>query len=226
MQLTIFSIMLSSLLFTAVAVPTDATFPRISKITLSQVPNVTYFGAEMKITGQLVDAATGEGLPNREIQVINNEPSGSEVLFSTETRKYGYFVASWKNQTENTMDTTMHLLVSYDGSEEYTASVSREHTVTVKLLPLEVEFLYLKNVYNQGESTEIIFTVSSLGKPVEPDVLRVIFNSKVVNPAVYGKGNYVYETDPLSADLPNQFFVGVSKDGYESTSRMITLRVV
>ncbi|MEM2761028.1 MAG: hypothetical protein QXW73_09615 [Nitrososphaerales archaeon] len=121
-------------------------------------------------------------------------------------------------------DKTIHLIVKYDGSLEHTASVSREKTMMVKLLPLEVQFQYLRSFYKEGESAEIIFSVTSSRQLVEPDVLHVSFNVKPVTNVTYGTGNYVYETDPLSKGH-NQFFVSVSKYGYETLSRIITIHV-
>lgn|SRR5574341_33956 len=125
---------------------------------------------------------------------------------------------------EDPRDKTVHLIVKYDGSANYVGSISREHTITVRLLPLEINFLYLKSSYKQGETPEIIFEVTSRGKLVKPDIIYASFNGQIVTPAVYGTGNYVYETTPLSKGH-NQFFVNVSKVGYETVSRIITIRV-
>lgn len=216
--------LLSAVLLVSSMSSLEAKPAKVTMITLNQVPKSAYFGDEVKVTGQLIEAATGNGIANAEIKIIDNKPSGKEVLATTKTRKYGFFAASW-NVSIDSKDTTIHLLVKYDGSEDYTASVSRQHSVKIKLLPLEITFLYLNNFYRQGESPEIIFTVSSFQKPVEPDVLRASFNGKPAKVDVYGKGNYVYETEPL-AKGHNQFFVNVSKAGYETVSRIITITVV
>jgi hypothetical protein len=197
---------------------------KVTTIVLSQVQKSAYFGEELKVTGRLLIASTGEGIANADIKIIDNEPVGQKILVSTKTRKYGYFIASWKTEFGE-RDRTMHLIVKYDGSADYTASVSREQTVMVRLLPLEINFLYLHSYYKEGDAPEIIFMISSLRNPVEPDVLRVSFNGKPVKVDSYGSGNYVYQTEPLSKGH-NQFFVSVSKDGYRTASKVITIHVI
>lgn len=217
-------IMFSIVLLFAGTTSLDARSTKVTAIILNQVPTSAYFGDELKVTGKLIEAATGEGIANAEIKIIDNKPSGQEVLVTTKTRKYGLFTATWNASLDDPRDRTMHLRVKYDGSADYTASISREHTIMIRLLPLEIKFQYLKSFYKQGESIEIIFTVTSLQKPVEPDILRTNFNSKPVTVTAYGKGNYVYETEPL-AKGHNQFFVSALKDGYKTVSRIITITV-
>jgi len=202
----------------------EAGSTKVTSIILNQVPTSTYFGDEIKATGKLVEVGSGRGIANAEIEVIDNKPSGQVTLLSTKTRKYGFFTATWMVSLNDPRDTTMHLIVKYDGSANYTASVSKERGITVQLLPLEIKFQYLKSFYNKDESAEIIFTITSLQKPIEPDVMHVNFNSKPITPVSYGIGNYVYETDPLSKGH-NQFFVSALKDGYKTVSRIITITV-
>lgn len=211
-----------TLLFSGAA--SFAVNPKVTTITLSQVPKSVYFGDKITVTGLLIEAGTKQGVAKAEVQIIDNRPAGEQVLASTKTRKYGYFTATWNAALDDPRDRTVHLVVKYDGSTDYTASVSREQTIMVKLLPLEITFQYLKSSYSNGESAEIIFSVTSRQKLIEPDVLHVSFNGKPVKVDVYGTGNYVYETGPLSKGH-NQFFVNVSKYGYETVSRIITIDV-
>lgn len=213
------TIILSAVLLFSGIPYVQGSLPVPTSIILNQVPKSAYFGDELRISGQLIESVSREGVFNAKIKVVDNKPSGQEVLVTTTTRKYGLFTASWKAPIED-RDRTMHLIVKYDGSEGYTASI-RDQTLMVKLMPLEVKFQYLQNVYKQGESVEIIFTVSSLQRPVEPDIIRTNFNAKPVTVTAYGMGNYVYETGPLQKGH-NQFFVNVYKEGYKTVSRSIT----
>ena len=217
------ALLLSFALLLASTASLEATPAKVTAIILTQVPKSAYFGDELKVTGRLLEAASGEGIANAEIKIIDNKPVAQEILGSTKTRKYGFFTATFKTSLGE-RDRTLNLIVKYDGSADHTASTSREQTIMLKLLPLEITFLYLKSFYKQGETPEIIFAVTSLRKPVEPDVLHVNFNGKPVKPSSYGLGNYVYETEPL-AKGHNQFFVSVSKDGYKTVSRVITITV-
>lgn len=194
-------------------------------LTLNRVPTSAYFGDEIRVTGKLIDASTGEGIVGAAIKLIDNEPVGQNVLTSTTTRKYGLFSAGLTATLDDPQrDSAVHLLVKFDGSANYTASVSREQTVMVRLLPLEVRFQYLKNIYSEGEAAEVVFTATSLGKPVEPDIIKASFDAISVSPASYGTGNYVYETPPLSK-TQHQFYVSVSKYGYSTASQIITIHV-
>jgi hypothetical protein len=197
----------------------------VTTIILNQVPKSGHLGEELKITGRLIETSTGEGIVNAKLTVIDNSPSGQTILASAKTRKHGFFVATWQVTMDDPRDTTQHLVVKYKGSANYTASVSREHGVSIKRLPLEITFMYLKSYYKQGERAEIIFTATSMRKPVEPDALYASFNGSPVDLSIYGKGNYVYETEPLSKGH-NQFFVSASKHGYETISRVITITVI
>jgi len=199
---------------------------KTTMLTLNRAPASVYFGDEIKVTGQLVEARTGEGVVGVNVKLIDNEPVGQKVLASTTTRKYGLFTASWTaTLNDPNRSSAIHLVAKFDGSANYTASVSKEQTIMVKLLPLEIKFQYLKSYYKQGKSAEIIFTVTSLKKLVEPDIMRVSFDGKPVSVDSYGTGNYVYETPPLSK-AQHQFFVSVSKYGYSTASQIITIHVV
>ena len=197
---------------------------KVTAIKLNRVATMAYIGDELMVTGRLVEAGSGEGIAKEEIKIIDNKPSGQDLLVSSKTRKYGFFTAKWETSKYDPRDSTMHLIVKYDGSSNYTASVSREHTIMVIPLPIEIKFQYLKSNYDQGEIAEIIFTTTSLQNPIQPDVLHTNFNSKSVMVAAYGKGNYVYETEPLSKGH-NQFFVNAGKEGYSTVSLMITISV-
>lgn len=218
------AIIISVMLLVSNAASLEAKTMKTTTVILNQPPRSAYIGDQLKIAGQLIETNTGEGIANAEIKVIDNKPSGEEILVSTKTRKYGLFTSTWKLSLGDPRDKTVHLLVRYDGSENYVGSISREHTIMVRLLPLVINFLYLKSSYKQGEAPEIIFEVTSRGRLVEPDTVYASFNGQMVSPAIYGTGNYVYQTPPLSKGH-NQFFVNVSKLGYETVSRIITIRV-
>ena len=221
--ITLVSIMLvlSSITTTSTANPISKT----TVLTLNRASASVYFGDEIKVTGQLLEARTGVGIVGVSVKLIDNEPVGQKVLTSVTTRKYGLFTASWAATLDDTnRDSAIHLIAKFDGSANYTAAVSREQTIMVRLLPLEIKFQYLKSFYKQSESAEIIFTVTSLRKPVEPDIMRVNFDGKPASVTSYGTGNYVYETQPLSK-AQHQFFVSVSKHGYSTASQVITIHV-
>lgn len=224
MRMLLAAIIISVMLLVSSATSLEARTGKTTAVILNQPPKSVYIGDQLKVTGQLIETNTGEGIANAEIKVIDNKPSGQVILVSIKTRKYGFFTSTWKMSLEDPRDKTVHLIVKYGGSENYIGSISREHTITVRLLPLEINFLYLKSSYKQGETPEIIFEVTSRRKLVEPDTVYASFNGQIVRPAVYGTGNYVYETVPLSKGH-NQFFVNVSKVGYETVSRIITIRV-
>jgi len=215
------TLVLSSIAAASAANPISKT----TVLTLNRAPVSVYFGDEIKVTGQLVEARTGQGIVGANIKLIDNEPVGQKVLASATTRKYGLFTASWTATLDDpSRDSAIHLIVKFDGSASYTASVSREQAIIVKLLPLELKFQYLKSFYKQGESAELIFTVTSLRKLVEPAIIRVNFDGKPVSVTSYGTGNYVYETPPLSK-TQHQFFVSVSKYGHSTVSQIITIHV-
>jgi len=224
MKMLLGAIIISIMLLVSSANSLEARAGKATTIILNQTPKFVYVGDQLKVTGQLIETNTGEGISNAEIKVIDNKPGGQEILVSTKTRKYGFFTSTWKMSLGDPRDKTVHLLVRYDGSETYVGSISGEHTIMVRLLPLEINFLYLKSSYKRGETPEIIFEVTSRGRLVEPDTVYTSFNGQIVRPAVYGMGNYVYETPPLSKGH-NQFFVNVSKLGYETVSRIITISV-
>ena len=214
------------LVFSSVATASAANpISKTAGLTLSRAPTSVYFGDEIKVIGQLVEARTGQGIVGTSVKLIDNEPVGQKVLASATTRKYGLFTASWTATLDGpNRDSAIHLVAKFDGSANYTASISREQTIMVRLLPLEIKFQYLKSFYKQGEAAEIMFTVTSLRKLVELDIVRVNFDGRPVSVTSYGTGNYVYETPPLSK-TQHQFFVSVSKYGYSTVSQIITIHV-
>ncbi len=214
-------IILSSLSAASTTNPTDKT----TILTLNRVPTSVYFGDEITVTGRLLEGTTGQGIIGVNVKLIDNEPVDQKVLVSVTTRKYGYFTASWTATTNDpNRYSVVHLIAKFDGSTQYTPAVSKERTIVVRLLPLEIKFYGLKNSYKQDESIEIIFTLTSLRNPVAPGTMRVSFDGKPVSVADYGLGNYLYETSPLSRGQ-HQFFVGVSKYGYSTVSQIITIHV-
>ncbi len=196
----------------------------ITTLILRSAPSTAHHGEEIKVSGELRDAMTGEGIVDAEVKVIDNRPLAQEVLVTTKTRKYGLFVAVF-NATLADPDRTgaLHIIAKFEGSESHLPSVSREHTVTVKLAPLDVRFLYLKTQYSQGERAEVIFTVTSGNTMLEPEIMRTSFDGSPVAVKSYGTGNYVYETPPLTKGW-HQFFVSVSKPGYGTLSRIISIK--
>lgn len=198
---------------------------RTTVLTMNRAPISVYFGDEIKISGQLVESRTGQGVVGVKVKLIDDEPGEQKVIASPITRKYGLFTASWRATLDNPdKDSTIHLMAKFEGSANYSMAISRQQSISVKLLPLEIKFEYLKSSYKQGESAEIIFTVTSLRKLVRPDTVRISFDGKLVSVTTYGTGNYVYETPPLSK-AQHQFIVNVSKYGYSPASQIITIHV-
>ena len=221
--LTLLSTMLifSSMVSASAANPVSKT----TMLTLNTAPRSVYFGEEIKVSGKLLEARTGQGMVGVTIKFVDNEPVGQKVLASATTRKYGLFTASWTAALDDpSSDSAVHLIAKFDGSGNYTTSISKEKTITIRLLPLEIKFEYLKSYYAEGESAEIIFTVMSLRKLVEPDIVRVNFDGRPITVTSYGTGNYVYETPPL-AKTQHQFFVSVSKYGYSTATQIITIHI-
>lgn len=220
---------LSMLLVFSLLIATASSASAISPISkptivaLNRIPSSVYFGEEVRVTGKLVDAS-GEGIVGATVKFIDNEPVGQKILASVVTRKYGLFTAGWTAALDDTRDRSIHLVVRYDGSANYTGSVSREQTIMVRPIPLELKFQYLKNVYSKDESAEIVFTVTSRRIPVEPDLIKASLDGVPVTVTAYGKGNYVFETPPLSKPW-HQFYVSVSKHGYFPASQSITLHL-
>jgi hypothetical protein len=213
--------MVSSVVNESTANPVSKT----TMLTLNTASRSVYFGDEIKVSGKLTEVRTGQGIVGVNIKFVDNEPVGQKILASATTRKYGLFTASWRAALDDPdRDSAVHLVAKFDGSANYTASISKEKTITVRLLPLEIKFEYLKSFYNEGESAEIIFTVISLRKLVEPDIVRVNFDGRPVSVTSYGIGNYVYETPPLSK-TQHQFFVSVSKYGYSTATQIITIHI-
>jgi len=219
--------LLSAMLIFSSIISTSASSPisKTAMLTLNSAPRSVYFGDEIKVSGKLTEARTGQGIVGVNIKFVDNEPVGQKVLASATTRKYGLFTVSWTAALDDpSRDSAVHLVAKFEGSANYTASISKEKTITVRLLPLEIKFEYLKSFYNQGESAEIIFTVISLRKLVEPDTVRVNFDGRPASVTSYGTGNYVYETPPL-AKTQHQFFVSVSKYGYSTATQIITIHI-
>jgi hypothetical protein len=140
------ALLLSFALLLASTASLEAAPAKVTAIILTQVPKSAYFGDEVKVTGRLLEAGTGEGIANAEVKIIDNKPVAQEILGSTKTRKYGFFTATFKSSLGE-RDRTLNLIVKYDGSADHTASTSREQTIMLKLLPLEITFLYLKSFY-------------------------------------------------------------------------------
>jgi hypothetical protein len=213
--------MFSSVVSESAANPVSKT----TMLTLNTASRWVYFGDEIKVSGKLTEARTGQGIVGVNIKFVDNEPVDQKILASATTRKYGLFTASWRAALDDSKrDSAVHLVAKFYGSANYTASISKEKTITVRLLPLEIKFEYLKSFYNQGESAEIIFTAISLRKLVEPDTVRANFDGRPVSVTSYGTGNYVYETPPLSK-TQHQFFVSVSKYGYSTATQIITIHI-
>jgi hypothetical protein len=213
-------LVLSSITTASAPAPTKTTL-----LTLNRAPTSVYFGDEIKISGQLVESRTGQGVVGAKIKLIDNEPGEQKVITSSTTRKYGLFTASWKATLDDpNRDNIIHLMAKFEGSTGYSMAISRQQSLTVKLLPLDIKFEYLQSSYKRGEPAEIIFTVTSFRKLIQPDTVRVSFDGKSVSVVNYGTGNYVYETPPLTK-AQHQFFASVSKYGYSSATQFITIHV-
>ncbi len=213
-------LLLSGVLATADAQPLTLTF-----LTLHPVPTVVVTGDEVSFSGTLT-TIKGQGLVNMTINILEERPSGSNVLASAMTDENGAYTATWIADLDDpTRDRIMTVFASFSGAATYSASKSSSLGMRVAIMNMKVSFTFDKQNYFNGEVATFTLKFSSpSGLSIDPESTRAIYYGVTVSLDRKSEGVYIYRTPALTPPT-HTLQVIAEKHGYKLFNDATTITV-
>ena len=182
-------------------------------------------GDEVTFTGTLT-TATGAGVANVTVNIIEERDARLTVLTTTETDGNGAFVTTWiADIADPAEDRIMSVFATFDSLSSYGASKSGKQTIKVAIQDMQVSFKFDKPNYFNGEFA--IFTLqfsSPRGFPIDPENTRGIYDGVTVSLERKSEGVYFYKTPPMVPPT-HTLQVIAEKHGYELFNDATTVSV-
>ncbi len=187
--------------------------------------SVVETGDEVTFTGTLT-TATGAGVANVTVNIIEERDARLTVLTTTETDGSGAFLATWiADIADPAQDRIMSVFATFDGLSSYGAAKSGKQTVKVAIQDMQVSFKFDKSNYFNGEFAIFTLQFSSPGGfPIDPENTRGIYDGVTVPLERKSEGVYVYKTPPLVPPT-HTLQVIAAKHGYKLFNDATTISV-
>ena len=98
---------------------------------LDEPPSVVAEGSTVIFTGRLLEANTGNPIPNAVIKIYDSDYDRDDLMASGITNSQGFFTIAWTAKPMDPFDNTVEVYAKFEGSDVYRASQSAMYTITV-----------------------------------------------------------------------------------------------
>ena len=189
-------------------------------------------GDEVVFTGTL-RAATGEGLFNMPIRIVEERETESILLITAWTNEDGVYETSWiAKLIQGGKEGTITIFAIFDGRDQYYGSkdhyTGSKSTIAGRLeihpKLMKVGFYEDRNDYFVGQTAKITILFFDRIDLIDPDKIKAIHNGVTVNITKQREGIYTYTTPPLESKLHNWRIIA-EKQGYGPVDRSGVFRV-
>ncbi|MFQ5941560.1 MAG: hypothetical protein ACE5KA_07685 [Nitrososphaerales archaeon] len=221
------AVSLAALLFlSSTALTTNADTNIATRLTLEPIFSRVAPGDEVVFTG-ILRTATGEGLADMTIRIMDESPTESTLLATAVTNEQGVYEATWVAELidPTRKDYTMTIFAIFDGHDQYYGSkISTPGRLGVNLKLMTVGILRDSNDYFAGQNAIFVIRFLDGRGYVDPENVTAIFNGITVNLTKHREGIYTYTTPELEPKI-HTFRIIAEKQGYDPVDRSGKLRV-
>jgi len=222
------------ILFLSGTVPTTNADTNIAtRLTLDPVFSRVAPGDKVVFTGTL-RTATGEGLFNMPIRIVEERPPESILLTTAWTNEEGVYEASWVAELINPSgnDRSMTIFAIFDARDQYYGSKDKFYgsksttAVRLEINPklMKVGFYPDSNRYFAGQISKLTIVFFDRIDLIDPDNITVTHDGIKVNITKQRRGIYTYTTTALEPKLHTLRIIA-EKEGYDRVERSGLYRV-